>query len=141
MLATFALIVGVMLLSTGANPGAASPAAPQTFTRNHVPAGYAGAPFGDSRNVKAPQRIPGRLQGELFDTGEAGVAYSDSDGKNSGSGALNPIDGSYLNGFRASEASSATGHLPLRWAVAAPAARQITTTVAVTRAEGLDCAR
>ncbi|MBE3135004.1 MAG: carbohydrate-binding protein [Acidobacteria bacterium] len=54
--------------------------------------------------MKAPQRIPGRLQGELFDTGGAGVAYSDSDGGNSGSGALNPIDGSYLNGFRAGEA-------------------------------------
>ena len=104
MLATFALIVDVMLLATGANPGAISRAAQQAFTRSYVPAGYAGAPFGDSRNVKAPQRIPGRLQGELFDTGGAGVAYSDSDGKNSGSGALNPIDGSYLNGFRASEA-------------------------------------
>ncbi len=32
------------------------------------------------------------------------MAYSDSDGSNSGSGALNPLDGSYLNGFRAGEA-------------------------------------
>ena len=68
-----------------------------------VPAGYAGTPFGDSRNPKAPQRIPGRLQCELYDVGGPGVAYSDSDGKNSGSGGLNPIDGSYLNGFRAEE--------------------------------------
>ena len=67
-------------------------------------AGYAGSPFGDRRNPRAPQRIPGRLQCELFDVGGPGVAYSDSDGSNSGSGALNPLDGSYLNGFRAGEA-------------------------------------
>jgi alpha-D-xyloside xylohydrolase len=79
-------------------------AAGKASARSYVPAGYAGAPFGDSRNPKVPQRIPGRLQGELFDTGGPGVAYSDSDGKNSGSGALNPIDGSYLNSFRAGEA-------------------------------------
>lgn len=69
-----------------------------------VPAGYAGTPFGDRRNPKAPQRIPGRLQCELYDVGGPGVAYSDSDGSNSGSGALNPLDGSYLGGFRAGEA-------------------------------------
>ncbi len=69
-----------------------------------VPAGYAGSPFGDDRNPRAPQRIPGRLQCELYDVGGSGVAYSDSDDKNSGSGALNPIDGSYLHGFRADEA-------------------------------------
>jgi hypothetical protein len=67
-------------------------------------AGYAGSPFGDRRNPRAPQRIPGRLQCELFDVGGPGIAYSDSDGSNSGSGALNPLDGSYLNGFRAGEA-------------------------------------
>jgi hypothetical protein len=76
------------------SPGAGEPAV----------AGYAGSPFGDARNPKAPQRIPGRLQCELYDVGGAGVAYSDSDGSNSGSGALNPLDGSYLNGFRAGEA-------------------------------------
>jgi hypothetical protein len=67
-------------------------------------AGYAGSPFGDRRHPKAPQRIPGRLQCELYDVGGPGVAYSDSDGSNSGSGALNPLDGTYLSGFRAGEA-------------------------------------
>ena len=48
------------------------------------------------------------IQGELFDAGGAGVACADPDGKNSGSGALNPIDGSYLNSFRADEAVDTT---------------------------------
>jgi hypothetical protein len=83
-----------------ATPAAVAPPPVPTF----VPAGYAGSPFGDRRNPKAPQRIPGRLQCELYDVGGPGVAYSDSDGSNSGSGALNPLDGSYLTGFRAGEA-------------------------------------
>jgi hypothetical protein len=78
----------------------ASPATPPL----HIPSGYAGTPFGDSRHPKAPQKIPGRLECELYDVGGEGVAYHDSDAKNSGSGALNPLDGSYLNGFRADEA-------------------------------------
>lgn len=86
--------VGLSLLSIAATD------APPSF----LPAGYAGVPFGDARHPKAPQRIPGRLQCELYDVGGPGVAYSDSDDKNSGSGALNPLDGSYLNGFRADEA-------------------------------------
>ena len=75
-------------------------AAPRSF----VPDGYAGVPFGDRRNPKAPQRIPGRLQCELYDVGGQGVSWSDSDKSNSGSSALNPLDGSYLHGFRAGEA-------------------------------------
>ena len=71
---------------------------------NFVPKDYAGKPFGDDRHPAQPQRIPGRLQCELYDRGGPEVAYHDSDGKNSGSGGLNPIDGSYLNGFRADEA-------------------------------------
>ena len=91
----------VAVLSPGRGlPEVATPAPGPTF----VPAGYAGSPFGDRRNPKAAQRIPGRLQCELYDVGGPGVAYSDSDGSNSGSGALNPLDGSYLNGFRAGEA-------------------------------------
>ncbi len=78
----------------------ASPAAPPSF----IPPGYTGTPFGDSRHPKAPQKIPGRLECELYDVGGEGVAYHDSDAKNSGSGGLNPLDGSYLNGFRADEA-------------------------------------
>jgi Carbohydrate binding module (family 6) len=89
----------VLALASGVAANA-QPGTSPTF----VPAGYAGSPFGDLRNPKAPQRIPGRLQCELYDVGGPGVAYSDSDAKNSGSGALNPIDGSYLNGFRVGEA-------------------------------------
>ena len=77
-----------------------SPMTPPTF----IPPGYTGSPFGDSRHPKAPQKIPGRLECELYDVGGEGVAYHDSDGKNSGSGGLNPLDGTYLNGFRADEA-------------------------------------
>jgi hypothetical protein len=100
----------VLPLSGRANAASTTPAAvtasalAQPPLPSFVPAGYAGAPFGDARNPKAPQRIPGRLQCELYDVGGSGVAFSDSDGKNSGSGALNPIDGSYLHGFRAGEA-------------------------------------
>ena len=39
-----------------------------------------------------------------YDRGGEGVAYHDSDGKNSGSGGLNPADGTYLNEFRMHEA-------------------------------------
>lgn len=80
-----------------------APDAVASKTAGPAVAGYAGSPFGDRRNPRAPQRIPGRLQCELYDVGGPGVAYSDSDGSNSGSGALNPLDGSYLNGFRAGE--------------------------------------
>jgi len=69
-----------------------------------IPPTYAGRPFGDSRHPEKPQRLPGRLECELYDVGGPGVAYADSDDKNSGSGGLNPLDGSYLNGFRANEA-------------------------------------
>jgi len=84
--------------------GAAPVVVPQRPLPTFVPASYTGSPFGDRRNPKAAQRIPGRLQCELYDEGGPGVAYSDSDRSNSGSGALNPLDGSYLNGFRAGEA-------------------------------------
>ena len=69
-----------------------------------IPPTYTGSPFGDSRHPRAPQIIPGRLECELYDVGGEGVAYHDSDGQNSGSGGLNPLDGTYLNGFRADEA-------------------------------------
>ncbi len=99
-----ALSPGAVVTKT-ASPAAAAPAAAgQPPVPALVPAGYAGSPFGDQRNPKAPQRIPGRLQCELYDVGGPGVAYSDSDGSNSGSGALNPLDGTYLSVFRAGEA-------------------------------------
>jgi hypothetical protein len=38
-----------------------------------------------------------------YDLGGEGVAYHDTDAVNHGSGELNPLDGSYLNGFRVHE--------------------------------------
>ena len=38
-----------------------------------------------------------------YDLGGEGVAYHDTDAKNQGSGGLNPLDGKYLNEFRAKE--------------------------------------
>ncbi len=77
---------------------------PPVAPPSSIPPSYTGTAFGDSRHPKAPQKIPGRLECELYDVGGEGVAYHDSDGKNSGSGGLNPLDGTYLNGFRAAEA-------------------------------------
>jgi len=64
---------------------------------------YVGTPFGDDHHAPLPQEIPGRLQCEFFDMGGEGVAFHDSDSINSGSGALNPADGNYLNEFRIHE--------------------------------------
>jgi hypothetical protein len=63
---------------------------------------YAGKPYSDATHVGA-QQIPGRLQCEFFDVGGEGIAFHDSDTVNSGSGALNPADGTYLNEFRIRE--------------------------------------
>lgn len=65
---------------------------------------YKGTPFGDSVRKAAPQDIPGKIQCEYFDFGGEGVAFHDSDSINSGSGGLNPADGSYLHEFRINEA-------------------------------------
>jgi hypothetical protein len=65
---------------------------------------YKGAPFSDSVYKSGPQTIPGKLQCEYYDSGGEGVAFHDSDSINSGSGRLNPADGSYLNEFRINEA-------------------------------------
>ena len=65
---------------------------------------YSGTPYADSAYNKGAQIIPGRLQCEYYDLGGEGVAYHDNDSINSGSGHLNPSDGSYLNEFRKSEA-------------------------------------
>lgn len=65
---------------------------------------YKGTPFNDSVYKSGPQIIPGKLQCEYYDFGGEGVAYHDSDSINSGSGKLNPADGSYLNEFRIKEA-------------------------------------
>jgi len=65
---------------------------------------YQGTPYSDSVYKSGAQVIPGKLQCEYYDFGGEGVAYHDNDTINSGSGRLNPADGSYLHGFRISEA-------------------------------------
>jgi hypothetical protein len=66
--------------------------------------GYKGTPYEDSRYHDGAQKIPGRVMCAYYDSGGEGVAYHDSDAKNSGSGGLNPADGTYLNEFRMHEA-------------------------------------
>jgi hypothetical protein len=65
---------------------------------------YKGTPFSDARYHGGAQLIPGKLQCEYYDFGGEGIAYHDSDTINSGSGRLNPADGSYLHEFRMNEA-------------------------------------
>src|SRR6266404_6411882 len=65
--------------------------------------GYRGTPFQDTAYHGGPQKIPGRVQCAYYDLGGEGVAYHDSDATNSGSGALNKPDGTYLNEFRMKE--------------------------------------
>lgn len=64
---------------------------------------YPGLPFGDFDYQLGAQVIPGKIQCEYYDFGGSGVAYQDSDTINSGSGNLNPPDGSYLHEFRKNE--------------------------------------
>ena len=65
---------------------------------------YKGTPYSDSVYKSGAQTIPGKLQCEYYDFGGEGVAFHDTDTINSGSGRLNPADGSYLHEFRKSEA-------------------------------------
>jgi hypothetical protein len=51
-----------------------------------------------------PQQIPGKIQCEWYDQGGEGIAYHDADSINSGSGRLNPANGTFLNEFRINEA-------------------------------------
>jgi hypothetical protein len=69
-----------------------------------VAAAYNGQPFHDQQYSGGPQTIPGKVQCAYYDFGGEGVAYHDTDAVNHGSGELNPLDGSYLNGFRVNEA-------------------------------------
>ena len=66
-------------------------------------ASYKGTPFHDSEYSGGPQKIPGTIYCAYYDFGGEDVAYHDSDAKNSGSGGLNPLDGTYLNEFRKDE--------------------------------------
>lgn len=68
------------------------------------PSAYLGRPFGDAQHPAKAQSIPGRVLCAYYDEGGEGVAYHDTDAINSGSGKLNPADGSYLNEFRKAEA-------------------------------------
>jgi hypothetical protein len=71
--------------------------------QKHFLTGYKGTPYEDSRHLGGAQKIPGRVECAYYDRGGEGIAYHDSDSKNSGSGTLNPADGSYLNQFRMDE--------------------------------------
>jgi hypothetical protein len=64
---------------------------------------YKGTPYQDDRYRAGAQKISGRVECAYYDRGGEGVAYHDSDSKNSGSGGLNPADGTYLNQFRMDE--------------------------------------
>ena len=72
-------------------------------TRAEFLAHYKGTPFHDSRYQGGAQKVPGKVMCAYYDLGGEGVAYHDSDARNSGSGALNPANGSYLNEFRMNE--------------------------------------
>jgi len=70
---------------------------PNSFKR------YKGMPYQDGRYHGGAQKVPGRVECAYYDRGGEGVAYHDTDAKNNGSGALNPVDGTYLNQFRMDE--------------------------------------
>jgi len=64
---------------------------------------YKGTPYSDSIYKGGAQTIPGKIQCEYYDFGGEGIAFHDEDSINSGSGRLNPADGSYLHEFRINE--------------------------------------
>jgi len=71
---------------------------------NKIATEYNGKPYFDSVYQEGATTIPGKLQCEYYDLGGEGISYHDSDSINSGSGRLNPADGSYLHQFRMKEA-------------------------------------
>jgi hypothetical protein len=71
--------------------------------RNNYSGTYQGKPFADSIFTDAPQTIPGKVQCEYYDLGGEGIAYHDDDSVNSGSGKLNPLNGTYRHAFRNDE--------------------------------------
>src|SRR5450631_177386 len=73
------------------------------LSQNTEPAAYKGTPYQDSKYQGGAQKIPGPVNCAFYDLGGEGVAYHDSDAKNNGSGALNPVNGTYLNEFRMDE--------------------------------------
>ena len=91
----FFLPFGIIIFSISFN-GASQPAKKANS--------YKGKPYNDSHYTGGAQTIPGKLQCEFYDFGGEGIAFHDSDSVNSGSGRLNPADGSYLHEFRINEA-------------------------------------
>src|ERR1700741_5218165 len=81
---------------------AASVLAASAFSQSFL-SQYKGVPYHDSRYQGGAQKIPGRVECAYYDLGGEGGAYHDTDGKNNGSGRLNPADGTYLNQFRMEE--------------------------------------
>lgn len=72
-------------------------------TSGRLSRNYKGRPYADKVYTEGAQRIPGKIQCEYYDLGGEGIAYHDNDSINSGSGKLNPADGSYLHEFRMRE--------------------------------------
>jgi hypothetical protein len=64
---------------------------------------YQGTPYEDAEYKGGMQRIPGKVYCAYYDLGGEGIAWHDETPENHGSGALNPLDGSYLHGFRVDE--------------------------------------
>ena len=75
----------------------------ESFHTNKNTDNYRGKPYQDFQYKGDAQIIPGKLQCEYYDQGGEGISFHDTDTINSGSGALNPADGTYLNEFRMHE--------------------------------------
>jgi hypothetical protein len=82
----------------------AAPLSPAVLSPHFQISDYKGIPYQDNRHAGGAQTIAGRVMCAYYDRGGEGVTYHDSDAKNSGSGGLNPADGTYLNEFRMHEA-------------------------------------
>lgn len=65
-----------------------------------VTSARAGQPYRDAAHAGGPQPVPGAVFCAYYDEGGEGVAFHDTDAVNSGSGKLNPANGTYLNEFR-----------------------------------------
>jgi hypothetical protein len=90
----FAISFGIIILGFGTL---------ESFQTNKSIDNYQGKPFQNSQYKDGAQIIPGKLQCEYYDQGGEGISFHDTDTINSGSGALNPADGTYLNEFRMHE--------------------------------------
>lgn len=91
---SFAFSLGIIVLGFGLFESCQS---------NNKMNDYQGTPFSNSQYNAGNQTIPGKLQCEFYDLGGEGIAYHDTDTINSGSGGLNPADGTYLHEFRMDE--------------------------------------